>query len=338
MASKHIRRSVLSNTNELVSVVGLGCMSFTPFLPHELPRDENEVLKTLDTAVEYGVNLLNTAHFYGINGANEEFIGRAIKKHGRDKFFIVSKFGAIRNEAGHLVAFDASPAYVRKFCEESLKNLGTDYIDVYLPARVDPKTPIEETIKALVELKNEGKIKHIGLSEASASTIRRAHAVHPITLVESEFSLWETELRKEVIPTLRELGIALLAYSPLGRGFLTGEIQKVEDLPATDLRHRFPRFWPENFPHNIELLRKVEEIAKRKNVAPSQLAVAWVLAQGPDFYPIPGTKRADKLVENLGGVDVTLTAEELEEIESILREFEPKGTRYPAEGMKTVNK
>jgi len=286
----------------------------------------------IDDAIAGGVNFFNTAEFYGINGHNELLLGEAIKKHGRDKFVIASKFGLVRNSEGGVAGFDASPENTRKSLELTLKRLGTDYIDIYMPARVDPKVPIEETVKALKQLQEEGKIKYLGLSEVSAATIRRAHAISPISVIESEFSLWSLHLRDDVIPTIRELGIALLAYSPLGRGFLTGSIKKPEDIPANDFRKHVARF-NEYFDHNMQLVAAVEKIAKQKGITSTQLALAWIIAQGNDIIPIPGTTKSTRLHENISSANVQLTAEELAEIEGVISKFEVKGNRYPEHSM-----
>jgi len=325
-----IARKVLGNTGVEVSVIGLGCMGMSAF--HGDNPSEEESLKTIDAAIESGVNLFNTADFYGRDGHNETLLGKAIKKHGRDKFFIISKFGptVFRVVDGQPdIQFDTSPAHTRKSLEASLKRLGTDYIDIYIPARVDPNTPIEDTVRELAKLKAEGKVRYLGLSEVSAETIRRAHAVHPITLVESEMSMWSLQLRDEILPTMRELGIALLAYSPLGRGFLTGTAAKLEDFPA-DRQQFMPRAAnKEIFEHNYQLVEFVQKIAKEKGVTPPQVALAWVLAQGNDIFPIPGTTKPTRLRENLQAAKVHLTPEELSKIEAFLSNFEVKGDRYP---------
>lgn len=303
-------------------------MGMSAFLPGQPLPSREQSLKVLDAAVAAGVNFFNTAEFYGLDGHNEEILGEAIKKHGRDKFIIASKFGAVRDANGGLAGFDASPEHTRASLERTLKHLGTDYVDIYLPARVDPKVPIEETVKAMKQLKEEGKIKYLGLSEVSSATIRRAHAVHPISVIESEFSLWSLHLREDVIPTIRELGISLLAYSPLGRGFLTGGVKK-EDLADNDFRKHVPRF-NEFYDHNMQLVHAVEKIAQKKGVTNSQLALAWILAQGDEIIPIPGTTRVERLHENLAAASITMTPEELAEIEKVISDFEVKGTRYPA--------
>jgi len=329
-----LRKVPLGKTNVNVSVIGLGCMSFSRFFPGQAQPPEEQSHKVIDAAIAAGVNCFNTAEFYGIDGHNELILGEAIKKHGRDKFVIASKFGLVRNPQGGIGGFDASPENTRKCLENTLKRLGTTYVDIYMPARVDPKVPIEETVKAMAQLKAEGKIKYLGLSEAAAATIRKAHAVHPITVIEAEFSLWSLHLREDVIPTMRELGITLLAYSPLGRGFLTGEIKKPEDIPENDFRRHVPRFMGEHFEHNMQLVAAVEKIAKQKGVTNAQLALAWILAQGNDIIPIPGTTNPGRLLENLKAAEVKLSKEELAEIESILAKFEVKGTRYDANGMR----
>jgi len=329
MAQKVLLRHV-KNTDVDLSIIGLGCMSLSlgSYVP-SMAVDEETAMKVIDQAIELGINHFNTATFYGSNGHNELLLGKAIKKHGRSKFFIQSKFGIIRNAEGTTAVsgFSASPSQVHKELEGTLARLGTDYVDSYGPARVDPKVPIEETVKALSELVKEGKIRYLHLSEVSADTIRRAHAVHPITFVESEFSLWALHLREKVLPTMRELGISLLAYSPLGRGFLTGQYATINDVPPM-YQQMFPRFSPEHFEHNRKLAEELEQLAKKKGITSSQLALAWVLTQGDDIFPIPGTKQPTRVVENVSALHVTFTKEELEHIESIISAFEVKGARY----------
>eukprot|EP00026_Physarum_polycephalum_P013041 Phypoly_transcript_13402.p1 GENE.Phypoly_transcript_13402~~Phypoly_transcript_13402.p1 ORF type:complete len:313 (+),score=60.05 Phypoly_transcript_13402:108-1046(+) len=307
-------------------------MGMSAFMPGQAQPPREQSLQVIDEAIEAGVNFFNTAEFYGLEGHNERLLGEAIKKHGRENFIIASKFGLVRDAKGGIAGFDASPENTRKSLEKSLQNLGIDCIDIYMPARVDPKVPIEETVRALKQLKEEGKIKYLGLSEVSAATIRRAHVVHPISVIESEFSLWSLHLRDEVIPTMRELGISLLAYSPLGRGFLSGEIKKPEDIPDNDFRKHVPRF-NEHFDHNMQLVAAVEKLAQQKGVTNSQLALAWILAQGNDIIPIPGTTKVTRLHENLAAANIQLTHEELAEIEDVISKFEVKGTRYPAHSM-----
>lgn len=294
-------------------------------------------MKVFDAAIEEGINLVNTAEFYGI-GTSEELLGKAIQKYGRDRFFITSKFGVLRNEKGEISGHDSSPSRIRPCLEASLKRLGIDYIDAYYPSRVDQHFPIEDTIKELVALKNEGKIRFLGLSEANGETIKRALRVAPIHILEAELSLWSLHLRDEgTLDVLRENGISLLAYSPLGRGFLTGEVKKPEDLPAP-LVAAFPRFQPQNFAQNLKLVEEVEKLAKQKGITTSQFALAWVLAQGDYIFPIPGSKRAERVRENAKATHVKLTKEDLAAIDAILASFPVQGTRYNEWGMKLANK
>jgi len=324
-----VPKRLLSNTGVQVSIIGLGCMGMSPFVGDN-PSVETS-LETIGVALSEGINLFNTAESYGPNGHNELLLGKAIKKYGRDKFFITSKFGPVRNSEGAYLYFNGSAENARRCLELTLQRLGTDYVDAYGPARVDPKVPFEDTIKELARLKEEGKVRFLLLSEASSADIRKAHAVHPITFLESEFSLWSLHLRDQgVLATIRELNITLLAYSPLGRGFLTGELKKAEDLPASDVRRHFPRFSAENFENNIALVKEVEKLAKRKGATNVQLALAWVLAQGHDIIPIPGTTKPERVRELAGAAKIALTNEDLAEIDNILANFPVKGARIPA--------
>jgi aryl-alcohol dehydrogenase-like predicted oxidoreductase len=296
--------------------------------------DEGEAIATIHRAIELGVTFLDTADMYG-PFTNERLVGRAIADR-RDKVVLATKFGNERNEDGSWIGINGRPEYVHKACDASLERLGVDHIDLYYQHRVDTNTPIEETVGAMKELVDAGKVRHLGLSEAAPDTIRRANAVHQITALQTEYSLWERSPEDEILPTVRELGIGFVPYSPLGRGFLTGQIKSIDDLDENDFRRRGPRFQGENFQKNLDLVEQVNQIAAEKGITPSQLALAWVLAQGEDVVPIPGTKRVKYLEENIGAVDVELTDDDLRRIDEAFPKGATAGDRYP--DMSTVNR
>lgn len=307
-----------------VSAIGLGCMGMSEFYGE---RDEQEALETIHRALDLGVTFLDTADMYG-PFTNEKLVARAIAGR-RDEVQLATKFGNVRGENGERLGIRGDADYVRQACEASLERLGVDHIDLYYQHRVDKSTEIEETVGAMAELVEAGKVRHIGLSEASPETIRRAHAVYPVTALQSEYSLWTRDPEDEVLPTVRELGIGFVAYSPLGRGFLSGRITSPEDLDSDDFRRSNPRFQGENFDRNLELVERVREIAEEKDVTPAQLALAWVLRQGDDIVPIPGTKRVRYLEENAGAVEVELSDDDLARIEEAFPKGATSGERYP---------
>jgi len=315
-----------------VSALGLGCMGMSDFYG----AHEDEVsIKTLHHAISIGVTFWDTADMYGV-GRNEELIGKALVGR-RDEVVLATKFGVVRGEDGSYQGISGKPDYVKAACERSLQRLGIDTIDLYYQHRVDRSVPIEETVGAMAELVKEGKVRFLGLSEAGPATLRKAFAVHPIAALQTEYSLWTRDLEGEILPTCRELGMGLVAYSPLGRGFLTGAIKRIEDLAADDWRRNNPRFQGENFAKNLELLAEVEKIAAAKGVSPVQLALAWLLSRGPDVVPIPGTRRSERLDENVGALAVSFDQEELARIDEAFPPEEVAGTRYPEASMSVLN-
>jgi aryl-alcohol dehydrogenase-like predicted oxidoreductase len=318
-----------------VSAVGLGCMGMSEFYdPKQM--DDGESLRVIHRYLDAGGNFLDTADMYGV-GRNELLVGKAIKGR-RDQVVLATKFANVRGPSGEFLGVRGDPPYVKQCCDASLKRLGVDVIDLYYQHRVDQATPIEDTVGAMSELVTAGKVRHLGLSEAAPVTIRRAVRVHPIAALQTEYSLWTRDVENEILPTLRELGISLVAYSPLGRGFLTGRFKSLDDLAADDSRRNLPRFQGENFPKNLELVTKIQDLAAAKHCTPGQLALAWVLGHGDDIVAIPGTKRLTYLEENLAAASVRLTPEDLAEIDSVLPPGAAVGERYHSQAMRAIDR
>src|SRR3954462_2518916 len=331
--STSIKTRRLGSQGLQTSALGLGCMGMSDFYG---PSDEQQSVATIHRAIELGVNLLDTADMYGPH-TNEQLVGRAIEGK-RDKVMVATKFGSVRDpKTRAFLGVNGKPEYVRQACEASLKRLGIDTIDLYYQHRVDRNTPIEDTVGAMADLVKAGKVRYIGLSEASVATIRRAHAVHPITAVQTEYSLWSRDPEDGLLEALRSLDIGFVAYSPLGRGFLTGHIKSTADLAEDDFRRQHPRFQGENFQKNLDLVSRVDESGKEHDCTAAQLALAWVLAQGDDIVPIPGTRHPERVDENWGALDIVLSENDLRRIDAAAPKGATAGERYPEGGMKTIN-
>jgi len=328
-----MQKRPLGKSGLTVSTIGLGCMGMSEFYGR---HDDENSIKTIHRALDLGIDFLDTADMYG-TGRNETLVGRAIHDR-RDRVILATKFGNVRGNDGSFLGVNGKPDYVRSACEASLKRLGVEVIDLYYQHRVDSNTPIEETVGAMAELVREGKVRYLGLSEAGPNTIRRAQAVHPIAALQTEYSLWSREPEDELLPLCRELGIGFVAYSPIGRGFLSGKIRSVEDLEPDDRRRIFPRFQGENFRRNLDLVKRIESIASRMKCASSQLALAWLLTRGSDIVPIPGTTRIPHLEENAAALRIQLTKEDLASIDAIAPHGVAAGTRYPAQHMSALNR
>jgi aryl-alcohol dehydrogenase-like predicted oxidoreductase len=326
-------RIALGKSDLMVSRMGLGCMGMSEFYG---PGDEAESIRTIHRALELGVNFLDTADIYGL-GRNEELVGKALRDR-RHEAVLATKFGNLRGKDGSWLGVSGQPDYVRWCCEASLRRLGVDVIDLYYQHRVDPETPIEATVDAMAKLVRQGKVRYLGLSEAAPETIRRACAVHPITALQTEYSLWTRDPEDEVLRTCRDNGIAFVAYSPLGRGALTGAIRKLDDLAEGDYRRNSPRFFGENLSRNLSLVERLTDLAAEKKCRPAQLALAWLLARGQDIFPIPGTKRVNRLEENVGALEVSLTPDEVARLDAAFPVGAAAGTRYPEQAMKAVHR
>jgi aryl-alcohol dehydrogenase-like predicted oxidoreductase len=328
-----MKKRKIGNSGLEVFPIGLGAMGMSEFYGK---ADEKASIKTLHAALDNGVDFFDTADMYGIGGHNEKLLNKAF--HDRwHNLVLATKFGIVRDQqTGERLGVSGKPEYVKQSCENSLTRLGRDCIDLYYLHRVDPETAIEETVAAMAELVKEGKVRYIGLSEVSGDTLRKANAIHPIAAVQSEYSMWSTDIEETTLPTCRELGVSVVAYSPLGRGFLTGKFKNFEDLEADDFRRMLPRFQGDNFAKNLELVEAVKKIAQQKKCTLSQVALAWLLHKGEDIIPIPGTTRIENLLENIKAADIKLSGEDLSNIDSIMKVI--AGTRYPEAGMKMINK